>query len=87
MPDPAEQSTMPDPAATIDTKGSYCPYPIVATARAVKELAAGDVLLVLSTDPGVTTDMPMWCKATRNEHLGTFKFGTEFKSYVRKRRF
>jgi hypothetical protein len=28
--------------------------------------------------------MPMWCKATRNEHLGTFRDGTAWKSYVRK---
>jgi TusA-related sulfurtransferase len=77
---------MPSPVETIDTKGSYCPYPIVATARAVKALKGGEVLLVLSSDPGVETDMPMWCKATRNEHLGTFREGAEFRTYVRKRR-
>jgi tRNA 2-thiouridine synthesizing protein A len=29
--------------------------------------------------------MPMWCKATRHEHLGTFRDGVAWKSYVRKR--
>jgi hypothetical protein len=28
--------------------------------------------------------MPMWCKATRNEHLGTFRDGGAWKSFVRK---
>jgi tRNA 2-thiouridine synthesizing protein A len=26
----------------------------------------------------------MWCKATRNEHLGTFRDGAAWKSFVRK---
>jgi hypothetical protein len=30
--------------------------------------------------------MPMWCKATRNEHLGTFREGAAWKSFVRKGR-
>jgi hypothetical protein len=28
----------------------------------------------------------MWCKATRNEHLGTFREGKAWKSFVRKAR-
>ena len=44
------------------------------------------MLLVIATDPGIATDMPMWCKATRNEHLATFRDGAAWKSYVRKRR-
>ncbi|MGC4001007.1 MAG: sulfurtransferase TusA family protein [Anaeromyxobacter sp.] len=75
---------MPPPARTIDTSGRLCPYPIVEAARAVKQLAPGAVLLVISTDPGIAVDMPMWCKATRNEHLGTFREGTAWKSFVRR---
>ncbi len=48
-------------------------------------MAEGAVLLVIATDPGVATDMPMWCKATRHEHLGTFRDGARWLSYVRKR--
>jgi TusA-related sulfurtransferase len=43
------------------------------------------VLLVVATDPGIALDMPMWCKATRHEHLGTFQDGGAWKSFVRKR--
>jgi len=77
--------TLPAPDRTLDTSGSLCPYPIVETARAMKELAAGAVLCVVATDPGILTDMPMWCRATRNEHLGTFREGTSWRSWVRKR--
>jgi TusA-related sulfurtransferase len=76
---------MPAPARTIDTSGRLCPFPIVETAKAVKKLDPGAVLLVIATDPGIAIDMPMWCKATRNEHLGTFQEGTAWKSWVRRR--
>jgi tRNA 2-thiouridine synthesizing protein A len=80
--DPRE---LPAPDQTIDTSGSFCPFPIVETAKAVRALAEGAVLLVIATDPGIATDMPMWCKATRHEHLATFREGAGWRSYVRKR--
>ena len=76
---------LPPPDRTLDTSGRLCPYPILETARAVRELPVGAVLLVLATDPGIATDMPMWCKATRNEHLATRRDGAVWRSYVRKR--
>lgn len=75
----------PAPDLTLDTSGRLCPYPIVEIARAIKAVAPGAVVCVLSTDPGIELDMPMWCKATRHEHLGTFREGKAFRSYVRKR--
>jgi TusA-related sulfurtransferase len=80
-----DHPALPEPTRTIDTSGTLCPQPIVETARAVKGLGAGEVLLVIATDPGIALDMPMWCKATRNEHLATFREGAAWRSYVRKR--
>ncbi len=80
MPTPAP---IPEPVRTIDTSGKLCPFPIVEAAKAVKGLAHGAVLLVIATDPGIATDMPMWCKATRHEHIATFREGAAWKSYVR----
>jgi tRNA 2-thiouridine synthesizing protein A len=79
-------SPLPEPHRTIDTRGTLCPIPIVEAAKAVKVLAPGEVLLVLATDPGIELDMPMWCRATRHEHLATVRDGDGWKSYVRKRK-
>ncbi len=80
-----DAAALPPPDLVVDTSGRLCPYPIVETARAMKALAPGAVLCVVATDPGIQTDMPMWCRATRNEHLGTFREGPSFRSFVRKR--
>jgi len=81
----ASPTDLPSPDRTLDTSGRLCPYPIVETAKAVKGLHAGAVLLVIATDPGIASDMPMWCKATHHEHIATFREGACWKSYLRKR--
>jgi TusA-related sulfurtransferase len=77
--------SVPEPDQTLDATGTYCPFPIVETAKAIRAMPQGAVLLVLATDPGIATDMPMWCRATHHEHLATFREGSSWKSYVRKR--
>ena len=81
----AAPPTLPDPVQVLDASGLLCPIPIVKTAAAVKGLEDGAVLLVIATDAGIATDMPMWCRATRHEHLATFRDGASWKSYLRKR--
>jgi len=76
---------MPRPDRTLDTSGTLCPYPIVEAARAARAMPGGSVILVIATDPGIELDMPMWCRATRHEHLATFREGGTWKSYVRTR--
>jgi len=70
---------------TLDTYGLLCPMPIVKTAEKMKELKAGQVLEVISTDEGIKEDMPAWCKATKNECLGTEEDGEIYRVYVRKK--
>lgn len=36
--------------------------PVIKTQNKVKELQPGDILNVLSTDPGVKHDIPAWCR-------------------------
>jgi tRNA 2-thiouridine synthesizing protein A len=65
---------------TLDLKGLACPMPIAKTAQAFRELAAGDVLEALATDPGSVPDFSAWCQNTGNELLeqteeaGVFRF-------------
>ena len=53
----------------LDVKGLNCPLPILKTKKALKELAPGDTLEVLTTDPGSVTDFQAFCRTTGNELL------------------
>lgn len=39
-----------------------CPLPVIKTQNRVRELAHGDLLEVLATDPGVLNDVPAWAR-------------------------
>lgn len=75
----------PAPTRTLDTSGTFCPIPIIETSKAIKEMEPGQVLLVLATDPGIVSDMPIWCKGTGHEHLGTDRQEKVYRSWVRVR--
>jgi tRNA 2-thiouridine synthesizing protein A len=67
-------------ARTLDMKGFACPLPIARTAQAIRELATGELLEVLATDPGSVPDFDAWSASTghqlveRTEEAGVFRF-------------
>jgi len=69
----------------LDVKGLQCPMPIVKTAKAMKELASGDVMHVIATDPGSVKDFAAWSKATGNELLESTAIDGVFRFVLRKR--
>ena len=56
---------------TLDARGMLCPLPVIRTQDRMRELAAGSLLEVLATDPGVLEDIPAWCRVHGHEVLGT----------------
>jgi tRNA 2-thiouridine synthesizing protein A len=65
---------------SLDLKGLSCPLPIAKTAQAIRDLASGDLLEALATDPGSVPDFNAWCQNTGNELIeqteeaGVFRF-------------
>ncbi len=45
----------------LDVTGTFCPLPILLSAREMRKLQPGDVLEVLGDDPTILEDMPVWC--------------------------
>lgn len=54
---------------SLDFRGLACPLPIAKTAIAMKAHQPGDVVEVLTTDPGSVPDFNAWCAKTGNELL------------------
>ena len=69
---------------TLDVRGMSCPLPIVHTSKAMKELASGDLIEVLATDPGSVQDFSAWCRATGNELVEQTREDGVFRYVVRK---
>ena len=70
--------------AVLDTFGLLCPIPIIKTAAKVKQMNKGEILKVLSDDPGILEDMPAWCTTSGNELISIDEHGDEYHVYIRK---
>ena len=77
-----ELSTLPADEV-LDCTGLACPLPVLKTAQAIKNLAPGQTLELLATDPGVEPDMRAWCSRTGNELLGITKQAEVFHVFIR----
>jgi TusA-related sulfurtransferase len=53
----------------VDAKEQMCPMPIVMVAKAIKDLAPGQVLVLYATDQGARRDVPAWASRTGNTIL------------------
>jgi tRNA 2-thiouridine synthesizing protein A len=43
--------------------------PVIRTQQTIKQLANGDIVAVLCTDPGTLHDIPTWCRMYGHEVL------------------
>jgi tRNA 2-thiouridine synthesizing protein A len=62
-----------------DASGLSCPLPIVKTKKSLQDMAPGQVLKVVATDPGSVADMTAFAEQTGNALLES---GTENSKYV-----
>lgn len=67
-----------------DASGLACPLPIVKTKKALTDMASGQVLKVLATDPGSVCDMAAFAEQTGNALLEQGEGGGKFVFYLRK---
>ena len=67
----------------LDTRGLICPMPVIRTQEHIKQLAAGDELEVVATDPGALHDIPAWCRVHGHQVLDTLEDATEVTVRIR----
>lgn len=68
----------------IDAKGLNCPLPILKAKKAFGTLVSGEVLRVLSTDPGSVQDFAAFCNQTGNTLLSSATSDGAFEFLIRK---
>jgi len=69
----------------IDTRGLNCPLPILKAKKALADMASGQLLRVVSTDPGSTRDFQAFARQTGNELVEQTSAGSDFVHVLRRR--
>lgn len=54
---------------TLDARNFSCPIPVLRSKKQLQTLKIGQVLEILTTDPGSLRDIPAWARATGQELL------------------
>ena len=71
-------------AKVLDARGLNCPLPILKARKAIAELASGEVLRVLSTDPGSVADFASFCRQTGQTLLASNETGGVYEFAIRR---
>jgi TusA-related sulfurtransferase len=69
---------------SFDLKGLACPMPVVKVSKGIKDVAVGEVIEAISTDPGSLTDIPAWARTSGNEILKTDQDGDVIRFFIKR---
>ena len=69
----------------LDARGLNCPLPILRCKKALNDMATGQVLRIVATDPGSVKDFQAFSKQTGNELLASETADKDFIFFMKKK--
>lgn len=83
----SEHTTEHAPASQhhLDASGLVCPEPVMLLHNRVRDMASGEVLEVLATDPSTTRDIPRFCQFLGHTLAFQQVEGDAFRFWIRKK--
>ena len=69
----------------LDARGLNCPLPILRTKKALADMASGQVLRILATDPGSVKDFQAFARQTGNDLLSSESVDKAFTFLMKKK--
>jgi TusA-related sulfurtransferase len=69
----------------VDARGLLCPLPILRAKKALADMASGQILKILATDPSAQRDFAAFARQTGNELVDTSVHDKIFTFLMRRR--
>ena len=69
----------------LDTSGLSCPLPVLKAKKTLNDMASGQVLKIIATDPGSVKDMQSFSRQTGHPLLSSTEEGKSFIFLLKKR--
>ncbi|MCK0105357.1 sulfurtransferase TusA [Marinobacter sp. S0848L] len=70
--------------AELDTRGLFCPEPVMMLHTRIADVEVGQILKVIATDPSTTRDIPRFCQFLGHELLEHGEQGGEFVYLIKR---
>ncbi|MEY3667506.1 MAG: Sulfurtransferase TusA [Pseudomonadota bacterium] len=77
-------SALPEASAQLDACGLYCPEPVMLLHNCIRDMASGEVVEVIATDPSTTRDVPKFCLFLGHELLARTQTDDRYHYWIRK---
>lgn len=68
----------------LDTRGLFCPEPVMLLHKKIREISAGETVSVIATDPSTSRDIPKFCHFLGHELLSSSEADKEYHYLIRK---
>lgn len=81
---PLMTDATPQSDEEIDATGLVCPEPLMIVRNKVRNMASGEVLHVLATDPSTGRDFSNFCRFMGHELLAERRQGETLEYWIRK---
>ncbi|MCG8415879.1 MAG: sulfurtransferase TusA [Pseudomonadales bacterium] len=73
-------------SVVLDAKGLYCPEPVMLLHNKIRDLAAGETLLLQATDPSTIRDVPKFCLYLGHELIEQSQQGDLYLYRIKKKK-
>ncbi|WP_459614612.1 sulfurtransferase TusA family protein [Bordetella sp. 2513F-2] len=82
---PADAAAEPDFQHEVDAAGLNCPLPILKAKKALAQMASGEVLRVVTTDPNAVRDFQAFARQTGNVLVAQLQQEGRVRHFLRRR--
>lgn len=84
-PDETSASDTPDgKLLELDARGLFCPEPVMLLHNKIRDMATGDLLQLIATDPSTTRDVPKFCHYLGHELVESDEQENTYRYLIRK---
>ena len=66
----------------LDTSGLLCPEPVMLLHKSIRDMAVGDTVEVIATDPSTARDIPKFCQFLGHTLLQHEKIDQNYFYYI-----
>ncbi|MBW1788076.1 MAG: sulfurtransferase TusA family protein [Deltaproteobacteria bacterium] len=70
--------------SVVDARGVSCPGPLLEAKKGMGNVQVGQILEILSNDPGSRNDIPRWANKVGHDYLGYLSVDGADRMFVRR---
>ncbi|SEL35274.1 tRNA 2-thiouridine synthesizing protein A [Colwellia chukchiensis] len=79
-----KNTALPDTDHQLDAIGLRCPEPVMMLRQKIRQMAAGESLLVNADDPSTTRDIPSFCRFMDHQLIAQQTQSLPFQYVIKK---